>query len=178
MDALFIGDEQAPRAVDVYRYAANSLNEVHTQGAAIGVNYYVNNHYMLGANYSWNELVKTNQDDPIIPAFNTPKHKYNLSISARDLKLGGTNTWGFSANYKWVEGFIFEGSPQFTGFVPTYNLLDAQVNARFDALNTTIKLGGSNVLNNTHIEVYGGPYVGRLLYASLIYDFNIRKGRQ
>jgi iron complex outermembrane recepter protein len=178
LDALFIGDEQAPRAVDVYRYAANSLNEVHTQGAAIGVNYYVNNHYMLGANYSWNELVKTNQDDPIIPAFNTPKHKYNLSISARDLKLGGTNTWGFSANYKWVEGFIFEGSPQFTGFVPTYNLLDAQVNARFDALNTTIKLGGSNVLNNTHIEVYGGPYVGRLLYASLIYDFNIRKGRQ
>ena len=26
---------------------------------------------------------------------------------------------GFNVNYKWVEGFIYEGSPQFTGSVPT-----------------------------------------------------------
>ena len=172
LDALFIGDEQSPRAVDVYRYAANSLSEVQTQGAAIGINYYIDNNFMVAGNYSWNELVKTDEDDPIIPAFNTPKHKYNLSISARDLKLDGDMTWGFSANYKWVEGFIFEGSPQFTGAVPTFNLLDAQVNAVIPSLNTTIKIGGSNVLNNLHIEAYGGPYVGRMLYASLIYDFN------
>ena len=174
LDALFIGNEQSPRAVDVYRYAANSLSKVQTQGAAIGLNYYIDNHFMVAGNYSWNELVKTDEDDPIIPAFNTPKHKYNLSVSARDLKLNGDMTWGFSANYKWVEGFIFEGSPQFTGTVPTFNLLDAQVNAVIPSLNTTIKLGGSNVLNNLHIEAYGGPYVGRMLYASLIYDFNPR----
>lgn len=172
LDALFIGDEQSPRAVDVYRYAANSISEVQTQGAAIGINYYIDNNFMVAGNYSWNELLKTDEDDPIIPAFNTPKHKYNLSISARDLKLSGDKTWGFSANYKWVEGFIFEGSPQFTGVVPTFNLLDAQVNAVIPSLNTTIKIGGSNVLNNLHIEAYGGPYVGRMLYASLIYDFN------
>ena len=172
LDALFIGNEQSPRAVDVYRYAANSISEVQTQGAAIGINYYIDNNFMVAGNYSWNELVKTDEDDPIIPAFNTPKHKYNLSISARDLKLEGDMTWGFSANYKWVEGFIFEGSPQFTGVVPTFNLLDAQVNAVIPSLNTTIKIGGSNVLNNLHIEAYGGPYVGRMLYASLIYDFN------
>lgn len=172
LDALFIGNEQSPRAVDVYRYAANSISEVQTQGAAIGINYYIDNNFMVAGNYSWNELVKTDEDDPIIPAFNTPKHKYNLSISARDLKLSGDKTWGFSANYKWVEGFIFEGSPQFTGIVPTFNLLDAQVNAVIPSLNTTIKIGGSNVLNNLHIEAYGGPYVGRMLYASLIYDFN------
>ena len=172
LDALFIGNEQSPRAVDVYRYAANSISEVQTQGAAIGINYYIDNNFMVAGNYSWNELVKTDEDDPIIPAFNTPKHKYNLSISARDLKLSGDKTWGFSANYKWVEGFIFEGSPQFTGVVPTFNLLDAQVNAVIPSLNTTIKIGGSNVLNNLHIEAYGGPYVGRMLYASLIYDFN------
>ena len=133
---------------------------------------------MVAGNYSWNELVKTDEDDPIIPAFNTPRLKYNLSISARSLKLKLRTyllrymTWGFSANYKWVEGFIFEGSPQFTGAVPTFNLLDAQVNAVIPSLNTTIKLGGSNVLNNLHIEAYGGPYVGRMLYASLIYDFS------
>ena len=115
LDALFIGDEQSPRAVDVYRYAANSINEVQTQGASIGLNYYIDNQFMLSGNYSWNELVKTDEDDPIIPAFNTPKHKYNLGITARDLKLKGKSTWGFGVNYKWIQGFLFEGSPQFTG---------------------------------------------------------------
>ena len=175
LDALFIGNEQAPRAVDVYRYAANSINEVQTQGASIGLNYYLDNNFMLAGNYSWNELVKTDEDDPIIPAFNTPKHKYNLSLTARDLKLKGKSTWGFGVNYKWVQGFVFEGSPQFTGFVPTYDLLDAQVNANFKELNTTLKLGGSNLLQNIHIEAYGGPFVGRMLYASLLYEFNHKK---
>jgi iron complex outermembrane receptor protein len=40
----------------------------------------------------------------------------------------GKNTLGFNVNYKWIQGFIFEGSPQFTGLVPTYDLVDAQVN--------------------------------------------------
>ncbi len=172
LDALFIGDEQSPRAVDVYRYAANSLNEVQTQGASIGLNYYVDNQFMISGNYSWNELVKTDEDDPIIPAFNTPKHKYNLGITARDLELDGKSTWGFGVNYKWIQGFVFEGSPQFTGFVPTYDLLDAQVNVVIEPWNTTLKLGGSNLLKNIHIEAYGGPYVGRMLYGSLVYEFN------
>ena len=172
LDALFIGNEQSPRAVDVYRYAANSINEVQTQGASIGLNYYMNNQFMLSGNYSWNELVKTDEDDPIIPAFNTPKHKYNLGITARDLELDGKSTWGFGVNYKWIQGFLFEGSPQFTGFVPTYDLLDAQVNVVVEPWNTTIKLGGSNLLENIHIEAYGGPYVGRMLYGSLVYEFN------
>ena len=178
LDALFIGDEQSPRAVDVYRYAANSINEVQTQGASIGLNYYFDNQFMLSGNYSWNELVKTDEDDPIIPAFNTPKHKYNLGITARDLKLHGKSTWGFGINYKWIQGFLFEGSPQFTGFVPTYDLLDAQVNFVVEPLNTTIKLGGSNLLQNIHIEAYGGPFVGRMLYGSLVYEFNHVKDRE
>ena len=80
--------------------------------------------------------------------------------------------WGFGINYKWIQGFLFEGSPQFTGFVPTYDLLDAQVNVVVEPWNTTIKLGGSNLLENIHIEAYGGPFVGRMLYGSLIYEFN------
>ncbi len=177
LDALFIGDEQSPRAVDVYRYAANSLSEVQTQGASLGINYYVDNQVMLSANGSWNELVKTDEDDPIIPAFNTPRFKYNLGITGRDFKLKGKSTWGFGVNYKWVQSFVFEGSPQFTGNVPEYDLLDAQVNAIIEPLNLTVKLGGSNLLRNIHIEAYGGPAVGRMLYGSLIYEFNHRKNR-
>lgn len=176
LDVLF-QNPQFPEAVtglDVYRYAANSLNTVRTTGASIGANWYVGDHWMLSGNYSWNRLVKTDEDDPIIPAFNTPEHKYNLGVSTRDLRLREASTWGFGINYKWVQGFVFEGSPQFTGFVPTYDLLDIQANARIDAWNMTVKAGASNILENLHIETYGGPTVGRLAYLSLLYEIDTR----
>jgi hypothetical protein len=114
-------------------------------------------------------------EDPIIPAFNTPEHKFNVGATGRDYKLRGKDTWGFSVNYRWVQGFLFEGSPQFTGFVPQYDLLDLQVNCRIDAIQTTFKAGASNLLENIHIETYGGPYVGRLAYISAVFDLNHKK---
>jgi outer membrane receptor protein involved in Fe transport len=75
--------------------------------------------------------------------------------------------WGFNINYKWIQGFIFEGSPQFTGFIPTYDLVDAQINKNIPAWKMNIKLGASNLLNKKVFQVYGGPRVGRLAYISL-----------
>ena len=158
--------------VDVYRYAANSLNQVQTQGASIGFNYFLDDNFTLNGNYSWNKLVKTDEDDPIIPAFNTPEHKYNVGLTARGLSAKDKDTWGFGINYRWVQGFVFEGSPQFTGFVPSYDLMDAQMNYKFDARGLTVKAGASNLLRNEHIETYGGPTVGRLAYVSLSIDVN------
>ena len=129
---------------------------------------------MLAGNYSYNRLNKTFEDDRIIPAFNTPEHKFNTSFSARDLPLGNRarkNTWGFNVNYKWIQGFSFEGSPQFTGFIPTYDLLDAQISMTLSRLNTTFKLGAANVLNNKQFQTYGGPRIGRMAYLSMVYDF-------
>ena len=157
--------------IDVYRYAANSLKQVQTQGASLGFNYYFDNKFTMNGNYSWNKLVKTDEDDPIIPAFNTPEHKYNLGLTARGLEAKGKDSWGFGLNYRWVQGFVFEGSPQFTGLVPAYDLLDGQVNYKFDAKGLTVKAGASNLLKNEHIETYGGPTVGRLAYISFALDF-------
>ena len=78
--------------------------------------------------------------------------------------------FGFNVNYKWIEGFLFEGSPQFTGEIPTYDLLDVQVNWRFEKLNTTLKIGASNVLNKKQFQTYGGPRIGRLAYISILYQ--------
>lgn len=164
-----------PRDVQAYRYSANSNNQVRTQGVAIGLNYYFGKFYMLNGNYSWNRLVKTVEDDPIIPAFNTPEHKFNLGFTSRDMyiNIGKTriNNVGFAVNYKWVKGFTFEGSPQFTGYIPDYGLVDVQVNYTAKNLNTTFKLGASNLLNELHYETYGGPLIGRMGYLSIIYDF-------
>lgn len=176
-----IGVDFVPSAVgsgfdklDVFRYSANSSSQVETQGFSIGLNYFLPKNLSVSGNYSWNKLVKTDSEDPIIPAFNTPEHKFNLGLGGRNLKMNfgekSIRNFGFNINYKWIEGFIFEGSPQFTGFIPTYDMLDAQINFKFNKLNTTVKIGASNLLNNRAFQTYGGPEIGRLAYVTFLYE--------
>jgi len=163
-----------PSNVEVLRASANAESLVTTQGAAVGLNYYFKNYYQLAGNYTWSKL-NTQTDDEIIPAFNTPEHKFNFSFSGRDVPISignfQSNNFGFNINYKWIDSFLFEGSPQFTGIIPRYDLLDLQVNYEFKKINTTLKVGASNILNNLHFETVGGPLVGRLGYVKLTYDF-------
>ena len=159
-----------------YRVATNSSDMVTTQGASIGANYFFKKYYMVTANYSWNVLDLRGSTDPIIPAFNTPAHKFNVGLGGRNIpiKLGERrwNDFGFNTNFKWVQGFEFVGSPQFTGLVPTYYLLDAQVNKHVKKIHTTFKLGGSNLLNRQQLQVFGGPYIGRMAYFSVLLELD------
>lgn len=180
--------------VRAYRVAANSINQVTTQGFALGMNFYFGTYYQVSGNYSWNKLNKLDVDDPIIPAFNTPEHKFNIGVSGRDVPLLGLKKTGFSLNYKWIQGFLFEGSPQFTGFIPTYDMVDAQWNVTFDRVHTTFKIGVSNLFgikplfedapsgesrlkaafNNRNFQTYGGPRIGRMAYISAVYNLERR----
>jgi len=159
----------------VYRVATNSKDIVHTRGVSVQMTYFFKKYFALSGNYTYNELDRRGSTDPLIPAFNTPRHKFNVGISGRDiqLKIGKKfklNNWGFNVNYKWIEGFRFEGSPQFTGNIPTYDMLDAQINYTWPKTHLTFKLGAQNLLNNKVYQVYGGPLVGRLGYFSIQFD--------
>jgi outer membrane receptor protein involved in Fe transport len=157
----------------VLRISSNAESQVTTQGFSVGANYYLGTYYGLSGNYSWNVLNKKGTEDPIIPAFNTPEHKFNLGLSGRNMpfRIGqAIKSFGFNISYKWIEGFLFEGSPQFTGAIPTYDLLDAQVNWEVDRLGLTVKLGATNVLNKKQYQTYGGPRIGRLAYISFLYE--------
>jgi outer membrane receptor for ferrienterochelin and colicin len=160
--------------LQAYRVAANAQSRVTTQGLAVGGNYYYNRWLSFNFNYSWNRLNVEGTDDPIIPAFNTPEHKFNVGLSGREMvtEFAGITIadWGFNINYKWIEGFLFEGSPQFTGRIPTYDMVDAQINKNIPSLKMNVKLGASNLLNKKVFQVYGGPRVGRLAYLMLTLD--------
>jgi len=173
IDAEFDAFTKFPTYLQAYRLATNAKDGVTTLGYSVGVNYYFAKNYTFNGNYSFNRLNKLGSDDPLIPAYNTPENKFNLGISARDLKVPFTNKsgLGFGVNLKWIEGFVFEGSPQFSGSIPSYTLLDAQVNYILKKINTTFKLGASNLLNNQVYQVYGGPRVGRMAYFSVLYDW-------
>lgn len=153
----------------VYRVAANAEQQVTTQGFSFGYNYFFAKNYTFSGNYSWNRL-NSGADDPIIPAFNTPEHKFNIGINGSDIQIKKLKHLGFAVNYRWIEGFLFEGSPQFTGSIDTYDMVDAQMSIRLPSWNSTIKVGGNNVLNNMAFQVFGGPRVGRLLYISWLWD--------
>jgi outer membrane receptor protein involved in Fe transport len=172
IDATFDPGTGLPEDIQVYRYSANSRALVRTSGLGVGLNYYLGDYLTLSGNYNWNKLLKTDEDDPIIPAFNTPEHKFNLGLTGRGYAAGkrSGNTLGFAVFYKWIQGFLFEGSPQFTGFVPTYDLVDAQVNLTVDEIDCNFKLGCSNLLNNKSIQTFGGPEIGRLAYFSIVYE--------
>jgi outer membrane receptor protein involved in Fe transport len=184
-----------PIEPQAYRVSANTADIVYTQGASLGINYYFKEGYAINGNASWNELDLRGSTDPIIPAFNTPRFKFNLGLTAREIRLkqGSENTLGYSFNYKWIEGFVFEGSPQFTGKIPTYDMTDVQVSYTLKSSKTTLKLGASNLfgvmplinnwnlglgealksaVNNNQFQVYGGPRIGRLAYFSITVDVN------
>jgi iron complex outermembrane recepter protein len=161
-----------PLAVQAYRVATNSEDLVTTQGFSAAISYFFKKHYTLSGNYSWNVIDLRGADKEIIPAFNTPAHKFNLGFSGRDIPIKSVKHWGFSANYKWVQGFTFQGSPQFTGDIPSYGMLDVQINKAVPKIYCTFKVGASNVLNNKVYLVYGGPRVGRLAYFSILFEFD------
>ena len=160
--------------LQAYRIASNATGVVTTQGFSIGANLFFAKVFSFNANYSWNILNAGGSNDPIIPAFNTPANKYNVGIGCRDLELNlfgwRTKHWGFNTNYKWVQGFEYTGSPQFTGFVPSYYSVDAQVNKFFPKIYCTLKIGASNLTNNKQFQVYGGPRIGRMAYISLLFE--------
>ncbi|MBL7775232.1 MAG: TonB-dependent receptor, partial [Saprospiraceae bacterium] len=183
-------------SLKVFRVSANSINRVTTQGFNVGLNFYFGTFFQWSGNYSWNRLNKLDVDDPIIPAFNTPEHKFNVGISARDLPIGRLKRTGFNITYKWIQGFLFEGSPQFTGLIPTYDMVDAQWNCTIERIHTTLKIGATNLFgiaplfrteaenggrskvdamfNNRQFQTYGGPRIGRMAYVSLVYNFEKR----
>lgn len=180
------------RSLRAYRIAANAQGLVTTQGFNAGINYYLDDHLSLNGNYSYNaidltpaaniitetfykdELAQSTEGDEIVPAFNTPENKFNLGLTGRDYTpfKSPDHIFGFAVTYKWIEGFNFEGSPQFTGFINTYDLMDAQVSYNYKPWKTILKLGASNILNNKVFQVYGGPRVGRLAYFSVLVELD------
>ncbi|MEZ5043623.1 MAG: TonB-dependent receptor [Saprospiraceae bacterium] len=153
-----------------YRFAANANDITFTTGFSLGLNYFMNRNVSITGNYSWNQIFKKS-DDPLIPAFNTPAHKFNVGLNFRDLQFLNSDQWGFNTNFRWVEGYTFESSPQFTGRIPAQMHLNANLSRHIPAWNLTLRISGSNLLNRKQNGLYGGPLIGRFVFASANFAF-------
>ena len=99
----------------------------------------------------------TNAKDPI----NAPKHKGSIKLqySPPDSKLGGT------LNLRYVDAFPWQSGVYF-GMIGPYTIFD--LHARYQLIDkAAVLLSVSNILNNYHIEIQGGPAIGRLVMLRL-----------
>ena len=154
----------APGQLTRILYSYYNSGGVATQGGAVGATYYAARAVHLSANYSLNVLDHQGIPDGTATFFNAPKHKYNVRAEG----LVGTHV-SYNLNYRWTQGHLQE-MPFATGSINDYSTLDAYLGYTLPTLGTTLQLGGSNLLDNANVQVYGGPSIGRLLFAGLLVE--------
>jgi iron complex outermembrane recepter protein len=150
-----------------YQIPINAEETVRTWGASIGLTYAIGWGLAATANYTYSDINEEDLVSPIIPGFNTSLHKFNLGLQGRRVWKG----LGFNTNFKWNDAYFWQSSFG-DGNVAAYYTLDANISYEFKEYYTTITVGGTNITNNKFRMIYGGPTIGTLIYASLLFDIN------
>ncbi|MFA5669333.1 MAG: TonB-dependent receptor [Balneolaceae bacterium] len=149
---------------NTYQIYTNNYETVTAHGAVFGLEYSFPKGYRFGVNYNFNKLIdgleSSFQND-----FNTPEHKVNVSFGNRKL----TDRLGFNVAYRWQDAFRWESS-FVREDVPEVTTVDAQVSYTIPTYNATLKLGGSNLLNDQYVLSGGGPSIGAIYYVSITFD--------
>ena len=155
---------------DRYRVFTNAKNEYISYGSSLGVTYNFFKKYTLSSNVNYNNIKSNATTDIFITAFNTPKWVTNVSFGNREV----VKNVGFNVVAKWQDAFNWE-SPLANGNIPSFYTIDAQFNVRIPQWKTTVKVGGSNLLNKRYIQYAAGPTLGGLYYVTLTFDNGILK---
>ncbi|MDO6430098.1 TonB-dependent receptor [Flavitalea sp. BT771] len=150
---------------NIFATYVNNPNKVTTQGAALGLDYLMDN-WAVSGNFSYNDITK---DEGLANSFNSPKYRYNLGLSNRNVY----KNIGFNVTYRWQDAFLWNSSFA-TGNVAAFGTVDAQVSYKLPAVKTIIKLGGSNITNHYYQTSFGNPKVGAVYYLSLTFDEMIK----
>jgi len=153
-------------ASNTFQIYQNNTETVKSNGAAFGLDYIFYKSYRAGMNYSWNKLITEGLSDDFLDEYNTPEHIVNITFGNSHL----TDNLGFNLSWRWQDNFTWNSPFVQNGQVPAYQTMDAQVSYRFNALKTTLKLGGSNIFNKRYFTFYGGPTLGAIYYISLTFD--------
>ena len=92
---------------------------------------------------------------------------YSFTFSNREV----FKNFGFSASLRFQDDFVYE-STFATMMIPSHGALDAQVSYNIESIGTILKVGGNHIGigNNDYRSRPGGPFIGKLFYASLTFD--------
>jgi outer membrane receptor protein involved in Fe transport len=140
----------------------NSLADITSYGATIGIDAKILGNFDIGGSYTYAEL---DFDQAAFPDFrtnfNTPNHKFKASFGNTEL----FKNFGFKINYRWSDTYFWQATFA-DGQIPSYSVLDAQINYACPSIKSSFKLGGSNLLGEEYFSAIGTGAVGSIYYLS------------
>lgn len=147
----------------VYQAYTNSDVDIKSFGATIGVNTRIPGDFDLGVNYTYAEQDFDKDKDPdFITNFNTPKHKVKATFGHANL----FKNFGFNTSYRWSDSYFWEASFG-NGNIPSFSVIDAQINYKIPKLKTTLKAGATNIGGDEYFTAFGTGFIGSQYYIGL-----------
>ncbi|WP_025664521.1 TonB-dependent receptor [Aquimarina megaterium] len=147
----------------VYQAYTNSDVDIKSFGATIGVNTRIPGNFDLGVNYTYAEQDFDKDKDPDFRTnFNTPKHKVKATFGHTNL----FENFGFNTSYRWTDNYLWEASFG-DGNVPSFSVIDAQINYKIPKLKTTLKVGATNIGGDEYFTAFGTGFIGSQYYIGL-----------
>ena len=151
---------------EVYQTYTNADEDINSYGASIGISTKIFNGFDFGLNYTYAKLdFDKNANSDFRTNFNTPEHKVKASFGKTNL----FKNFGFNTSWKWSDAFFWEASFG-NGNVPSYHVVDAQINYRIPSLKSTLKLGATNLLGDEYFTAFGTGFIGSQYYVSFVID--------
>ncbi len=146
----------------VYQTYTNSKVDISSYGASVGLSAKVLGNFDLSGNYTYAKQDFDQAKNPSFETnFNTPEHRAKVSFGNTDL----FRNFGFNVAWKWSDEFFWEQTFG-DGVVPSYHVLDAQVNLRMPEWKSSFKVGASNLLGDEYFTAFGTGYIGSQYYVS------------
>ncbi|MDH4295130.1 MAG: TonB-dependent receptor [Cyclobacteriaceae bacterium] len=159
---------QNPNTPDERRFQTtiSTTNPVSSYGWSAGIDWFLRRGFLIKGNISFNALIDENENLPgYQSAFNTPDYRYNITVGNRQI----TKRMGFNVTWRWQNDFLWESSFG-VGTIPAFGTLDANINFKFESIKSSIKIGGSNLLNKYYTTNLGSGQVGGLYYFTWSFD--------
>lgn len=161
-DPIILPDDPQGRTRNIWSYG--NAGKVEEYGGEFGINYYVNESWLVDANFSYFKFSVKEQSSNDIVLPNTPEYKLNVGLTY-------THQDGHSigAKVKYVPDFPWAAGI-FRGDIKSYTVLNLSGTYRITQ-RFSFNLSASNLLNDKHYEIFGGSILGRRALASLIVSF-------
>lgn len=145
-----------------YQTYTNSPVAIKSYGVTAGVDAKILGNFDIGVNYTYAEQ---DFDQAAFPDFrtnfNTPNHKVKASFGNTEL----FKNFGFNVNYRWSDSYFWQATFA-DGEIPSYSVLDAQINFAAPSIKSVFKAGGSNILGEEYFSAIGTGAVGSIFYVS------------
>ncbi len=143
--------------------STNSDVDISSYGAVAGFTYKLSG-FDLGLNYTYAKQDFDQESEPDFSSnFNTPEHKVKASVGNDDL----FKNFGFNTDFIWSDEYLWQ-SDFGNGDIPSYTILNAQINYRIPSLKAKLKIGANNIIGDEYFTAVGSGFIGSQYYVGLI----------